>query len=258
MTKVRFVSFSLCVMLLFAGVVVAQDKVLSSNNPPVQNESTAPAGAAVLLDQPPNQANGLFSDADCDFCSGGVQSIADALVTDATTISTITVWGGCYPGNVCPTHDFTVLVQADAGEPGAVECSYNMPGNCTATGVVLFGVDEWACTFEALACAVPAGTHWLQIFDSSGPADDWFWEVGDLDPVNGIAGSRWALEAPGVTWNTDTANSLATLVLGAGGGDGGGGDGGTGTPATSGIGVVLLVLAMLGASAFFLRRRATN
>ena len=44
------------------------------------------------------------------------------------------------------------------------------------------------------------------------------------------------------------------------GGDGGGdgGDGGGGVPATTTTGVMLMVLALLGTSALFLRRRATN
>jgi hypothetical protein len=41
-------------------------------------------------------------------------------------------------------------------------------------------------------------------------------------------------------------------------GDTGGGDGGGAVPTTTGIGIALMVLVLLGSSAYFLRRRATN
>jgi hypothetical protein len=55
-------------------------------------------------------------------------------------------------------------------------------------------------------------------------------------------------------------NSHLVLVVngdGEGGSGDGGGDGG-GVPASTDLGMLLMVLALLGSSAYFLRRRATN
>ena len=264
MTKV--LSTTLCVALLvFAGTFAAagSQKVLSTNATPVPcTDCRAPDGSAVILDQPPNQSNGVFADLGCDICGSGIQILGEDFVTAGGTINGLTFWGGCYPLNVCQPHTFVMEVFADdGGAPAATpDCAMVLPSNCTATGIQLFGVDEWECVADSIGCAVGAGTSWIAIFDDSGfGTDDWFWEAGSLDATNGILGSVWATDYPVSAWNVDTDTDMAVIITGVVEGGDGGGDGGDGAvPATSTIGVVLLVLAMLAASAFFLRRRATN
>ncbi len=61
-----------------------------------------------------------------------------------------------------------------------------------------------------------------------------------------------------VNGNDDTSDDGGDGGAGdGGGGDGGGGDGG-GVPSTTGTGLMLLIVAFLGTSALFLRRKATN
>jgi hypothetical protein len=46
------------------------------------------------------------------------------------------------------------------------------------------------------------GVYWLEIYNNTGfGTDDWFWETGNLDPVNGIPGSAFAFSTPGAGWN---------------------------------------------------------
>jgi len=75
-----------------------------------------------------------------------------------------------------------------------------------------------------------------------------------------IESASCGLPEPGNLADIGFPNSHLLLVVngdGTGGGDGGSGDGG-GVPASTDLGVVLMVLALLGSSAYFLRRRATN
>lgn len=161
-----------------------------------------------ILDQAPNQANGLFSDASCSICPTGQQSVAENfVVTTPVALQQIRIWTGYHPGNTPTTSDiFTVILHADAaGLPGAViYTESNVASTRVQTGVVLFGVDEWLATLTLAAPQnLAAGTYWIEIFNDSaagGSPDDVFWETGDLDAVHGIFNNAFAQQTPGVTW----------------------------------------------------------
>ena len=173
-----------------------------------------------LLNQPPNQVNGLFSDSACSLCGTGQQSIAENFVVSAdTTINTIRVWTGYFSTDTPLATDLiTVNVLADAGgAPGALVYTESpIAYTRVQTGVVLFGVHEWEHTLTPVApIPLTAGTYWIEMFNntSAGP-DDFFWETGNPDGVNGIVGSAWATTTPGATWNLDGATDLAIQLDG--------------------------------------------
>ena len=185
---------------------------------------SCPNGGPVLLDQPPNQSNGIFADADCALCASGQQSIADDFILAApATVAQIVFWGGYFPGNLIPmpADPFTVIFHQEAANlPGvAIDTQNLVPTSATLTGVVLFGVSEVMYVLDITPVALPAGTFWVEIFANSvGNADQLFWEVGDLDPVNGRLNNAFAQAAPGVTWLTGNPVSDNALVLCALGG----------------------------------------
>ncbi len=182
----------------------------------------------ILLDQAPNQDNGIFSDAGCDACGSGVQVVAEnfSLETEET-IGQIVLWSGYHPGDtpIDPDH-LTVIFHADAsGSPGtALSTETDVPYERVQTGVVLFGVHEWMHTLTlANPVTLEPGTYWVEIYNDTGSGtDDFFWETGDADTVgNGLTGSAWATQAPGSSWNIDTATEMAIQLIRATGGAGG-------------------------------------
>jgi subtilisin-like proprotein convertase family protein len=175
----------------------------------------------LLIQQLPNQVNGIFSDANCDFC-GNPQVLADqVVVTDPSTVELIRIWGGYFPNDIPVFADFRVIIHDDAGGfPGAVVYDELMAPSAVQTGVILFGVNEWEVELTPIpAIDLGPGTWFFEIFTDTGPGtDDWFWELGDLDPSSGIIGQAFAFEAPGVVWNYDGAQDMAMeLVCGSGG-----------------------------------------
>ncbi len=182
-----------------------------------ESKVLAPSGS-LLLDQPPNQANGLFSDADCDICTSGAQSIAENFVIAApATIGEINFWTGYYPGDVPPALDsITVIFHEDSGGlPGAaIYTEANVSYSRIQTGVTLFGVHEWMHTLTlATPLTLPPGNYWVEIYNSTGTGDDFFWETGDLDAVSGLPGAAWAPAAPGAGWNYDSSVELAIQLV---------------------------------------------
>ena len=194
-------------------------KVLEVDQPPVVREIDATRD--LFLSQAPNESNGIFSDVGCDIC-GNPQILADNFQVISggmgIDVDTITVWGGYYPGNVPIAAPFEVVVYPDAGGvPGAATCSEILaPTSSIATGVVLFGVDEYQVTIDLVGdCILYDGNYFIQINTDTGPAtDDWFWEVRDVDPVYGIVGSIYAFEYPPAVWNADAENSFALQING--------------------------------------------
>jgi hypothetical protein len=70
-------------------------------------------------------------------------------------------------------------------------------------------------TFDLSPCSLADGTYWIQIYTDTGlGTDDWFWEFGDLDPVNGVAGSAWATALPPTSWNLDPSAEFAVELAG--------------------------------------------
>ncbi|MCK5051831.1 MAG: hypothetical protein KAS53_08920, partial [Candidatus Cloacimonetes bacterium] len=175
----------------------------------------------ILLDQQPNQVNGLFCDASY------TQVIAENFILGADmTIEGLVIWGGNYPNNIPMADDYlTVAFHTDAaGAIGTmISTEVDVPYTKSQTGVQLFGVDEWIYTLTlATPVDLTAGTYWVEFYNTTGgpypTVDTFFWETGDVDPVNGIVGSAWATVAPGSGWNYDSGTDLSIQVLGSGGG----------------------------------------
>ncbi len=174
------------------------------------------------LEQMPNQSDGIYSDLDCDECDEtGIQVIAENFVlVDEVNITSLTFWGGYYPYNINMDDCFTVIFREDlGGEPGEeidrVEC---IPADEKEdTGVDLFGVDEYVYTINT-GVALPAGTYFVEIYNNTeGNVDTWFWEVGDLDPENGISGYAWTASIPEEPWNYDGEADVALIISYSGG-----------------------------------------
>jgi len=186
----------------------------------VYGSSPAPLApsASVLLNQPPNQVNGLFSDVGCDIC-GGAQVIAENFtLSEGKLIGQIVFWTGYFSTDTPINPDtLTVIFHSDdAGLPGAaLYTEANVAYERVQTGVVLFGVHEWKHTLTlGSPVALPPGNYWIEIYNDTGfGTDDFFWETGALDPANGLAGSAFALTAPGSGWNYDAGTDLAIQLL---------------------------------------------
>jgi hypothetical protein len=62
-------------------------------------------------------------------------------------------------------------------------------------------VDEYKVTILLPAPVVLAdGTYWVEIFNNAGAGDNWFWEFGNLDAVNGIFNYAFSFTTPGAVW----------------------------------------------------------
>jgi hypothetical protein len=172
-----------------------------------------------VLSQSPNQMGAYYSDAGCDSCASGSKVRADNFILDGPRrVKQIVIWGGYHPGNTpLAVDNFTVRIHQDnEGIPGTVVYCKNgiVPAERTDTGVNLFGVDEYRFTLNLPnPSTLPAGTYWVEIFnDTTSITDDFFWETGTPDAINGITGSVYALEAPGTTWLMSSSVDLALLI----------------------------------------------
>ncbi len=224
----RIITISFIALLAISFTGFAQQNMLSEyGSAEVSGTSTYEPSMApvVFLDQAPNQLNGIFSDCLCVACASGAQVLADNFVVTAASptfgITEIVMWGGYYPENIPnTTDDFTITIFEDAaGAPGTVfyTASGLVPTTRATTGIILFGVDEYICTFDysASPIMIPTnGTYHIQISNNSVESGSFFWEVGDLDAVNGIIGQSWAPECFPVTWNYDSATDMAIQING--------------------------------------------
>jgi hypothetical protein len=229
MNRSRVLLLLITVAALLAAPQAAAEvnRVLVVDQSPVAREMER--GPDVMLLQPPNQVNGLFSDLGCDSCGAGMQVIAESFMVSTGgagfDLDKAIIWGGYHPLNVPVAAPFEVFVHDDdAGAPGPIVCSDTLlPSSDVLTGVVLFGVDEHMLTFDLSPCPLADGTYWIQIYTNTGPVtDDWFWEVGDLDPVNGVPGSAFSQTQPPAPWNLDPATEFAVELSGTIGGGGNG------------------------------------
>ncbi|HJS28771.1 MAG TPA: FixG Ig-like domain-containing protein, partial [Anaerolineales bacterium] len=174
---------------------------------------------AIILDQQPNQSNGIFADVGCDLC-GGPQVLADNFALSSTeSIGEIVLWSGYFPGDV-PIDPDTITVifhQDSAGLPGtAVYTENDVAYSRVQTGVILFGVHEWMHTLTlASPVTLSPGNYWVEIYNDTGfGTDDFFWEVGNPDTVgNGLPGSAFAFTAPGSGWNFDPVADFAIQLV---------------------------------------------
>jgi hypothetical protein len=220
--------FSVFFFLVFSFSVFAQSSLLEFGPSKVSGESIihAPMAPVIFLDQQPNGVNGLFADETCALCPTGQQTVADnfnATVGNATTgITELVIWGGYYPEDIPnTTDDFTIIFHADnAGQPGAVIATFSglQAASRVQTGVILFGTHEYMFTFDFSASPImlPAGTatFWIQLFNNSVESGNFYWETGNLDATNGIAGSGWYTTCPATAWNLDPATDLSAVVNG--------------------------------------------
>ncbi|MFQ5501115.1 MAG: hypothetical protein ACE5EQ_02315 [Phycisphaerae bacterium] len=179
-------------------------------------------GPGVVVSQLPNQSNGIFSDADCDFC--GTPPTAQVLAEDfnlfgGATITSIRLWVGFFPDDLDPTDNMTVIFHNDdgGGLPGTVvgAVQSNAPTTRVSTGGVLFGVSEWEMTIDIADVTLTAGTYHVEIYNNTTTStDSMFWEAGDMDAALGIMGQSFAFEAPGSTWMRDGATDMAYELIG--------------------------------------------
>ncbi len=192
MNKIRFCLVTLgLATALFAGTSVGQ----------------------VVIDQAPNGANGFFAD------PAFPQIIADNFVSTGGGLLNydLTFFGGYFPNDPLPTDAFTINLYNDAGGlPGgpATLITSGTADTRTATGNILFGVQEYEYTLDLGNLNLAAGTYWLEISNSPGilPNDVWFWETGDLDPINGIDDGAFSVDG-GATWLTlGAGNNLAFTI----------------------------------------------
>ena len=206
------------------GEVIAPPENLTAEivtfNDVLLNWEAPGGGGEVLLDQAPNQSNGIFSDASYP------QVLADNFILTAeTTIAQLVVWGGYYSANIPMDPDyFTVIFHDDAaGLPGAtISTEVDVPYVRVQTGIQLFGVDEWMHTLTlASPVTLAAGTYWVEFYNTTGypTTDTYFWEVGNLDTVNGIMGQAWATTAPGSGWLFDSTTDMALQLISGADGD---------------------------------------
>jgi hypothetical protein len=178
-------------------------------------------GAYGCLNQPQNGTNGIFSDLDCGACSTGIQLLADQfMICDGVEIQLdqIRFWGGYWPDNNVTDPDlFTVIFRDNnAGVPGGALLTLGPVAATTktATGVVLFGVDEYVYTIDFDDLFIPAGIYFIEIYnDTTGSTDQWFWEVGDLDSCAGVAGSAYSFTVPEEPWNYDAATDMSLELI---------------------------------------------
>lgn len=224
-SRVLLLLITVAALLPAVQVAAEVEGVSAVDQSPVAREMER--GPDVMLLQPPNQLSGLFSDLTCDNCPSGLQVVADNFMVSTAgagfELDQAIIWGGYFPSNVPVATPFEVVVHGDdAGAPGPILCSDTLfPTSDVLTGVVLFGVDEHMLTFDLSPCQLVDGTYWIQIFTDTGPVtDDWFWEVGDLDGVNGIPGSAWSQTQPPAPWNLDAVTELSVELSGTIGGGG--------------------------------------
>lgn len=181
---------------------------------------SCPNGGPMLINQQPDQSNGIFADSDCALCGTGEQSVAgDFVLGDATDVVQLVFWGGYFPDNQIPASPDAIDIifhEDSAGLPGAVIDTQNVvPTSATPTGTTLFGVDEIVYVVDLSPVALPAGTFWMELFTSSeGNSDQFFWEVGSLDGVNGRDGTAFATDTPGASWTATADQNFAFGLCG--------------------------------------------
>jgi hypothetical protein len=209
-----------CSVAAFPAVADQPTMVLSESQNPV--ERSIPDGPDTALNQPPNQVNGSFSDVSCDIC-GGTQILGEDFLVSTGGAGyqpdQITIWGGFFPNDTPVPVIFDIIFYPDTGGvPGGSAACFATgisPTSDTLTGVSLFGVSEHEFVLTISGCTLTDGAYWLVLYTDTGAGtDDFFWEVGDVDAVNGFPGSAVAFDYPAVTWSPDSTNNFSVLITG--------------------------------------------
>jgi PKD repeat protein len=171
----------------------------------------------IILDQAPNQSNGIFSDASCDLC-GGPQVLAENFMVDqSVAVGQVIFWTGYYPGDVPidPDHIKVIFHYDSGGLPGtAIYTEADVESERVQTGVMLFGVHEYMNTLTlAEPVFLDPGNYWVELYNDTGwGTDDFFWEAGNGDPVYGLDGNGWSLAAPGESWMYEAGDLAIQLI----------------------------------------------
>jgi len=182
-------------------------------------EASRPLGPGTLLDQPPNEACALISDA------GEPQVLAENFVVSGEEVALVELrFSGAYLfDNVPPPGDaFEVLVHPDdAGLPGTTVvtgCAHSgvVPGSRTLSGRTIGGFDlyDLVVPLPGSCRLAPGATYWIEIYEGGTGGDRFGWECGDTDPAAGVPGSASSSSAPGSTWGPQ-GNDHALVILGA-------------------------------------------
>jgi len=217
----KTVVLSLIVLLNVMPLAAAKQshRISETEQPAADRQVEGDVGSTLF--QPPNQISLVVSDESCDACGSGAQAIADNFTVDTGgmgfDLQQILLWGVFFPGNVPPAlDDFVVRVHIyDTGLPGTVVCSWAdlTPVSRVDTGVNIGTWDEYQITLDLPGnCPLADIPYWIEIYNNTGPGtDDWAWESGVLDPINGTAGGAYAAEAPGVSWIPDAIDFAVQL-----------------------------------------------
>ncbi|MFT5051290.1 MAG: hypothetical protein ACI8QZ_002701 [Chlamydiales bacterium] len=152
--------------------------------------------------QVPNQVNAYASDSD--FPAAVAEN---CILTEATELCELVVWGLYAQGQTAPAGDlFTLIIHEDAaGLPGAVLYSETAIATTRiATGLLIGNLFE-----EYRYSLVPAsrvilypGTYWFEVTNntSTDADDDWYWETAGVDAAHGIPGAVGSVSVPGTAW----------------------------------------------------------
>ena len=179
----------------------------------ITNE-VAPPPSEKCYDQQPNQGGGFFSDVDCDVCGGTPQVLAEQLILfQPEMIDELRFWGGYFPGDAgggVPLPDnFTVKIRLNDNSTGI-----NLPGSVvrklqigpattrTETGLLMFGIREFEYTIDLEPNQdLQAGFYWVEIYNDTSndtALDDWIWEIGNLDAINGAPDFAFSFDPPNI------------------------------------------------------------
>jgi hypothetical protein len=196
-----------CVFLM-----VLADPLMASGNREVQAsriEFPPPASPAAtgsgIFGQSPSPGdwgvvNAVPADKTCDVACNPPRSRACAVASPGTDMASVlfrinrlVVWGiykagPTDPGSPPDEDRFTVKVQLPSGGP------FDLPGPevCSWTGIVgtrervdeILGFSVYRHTLvlpaPCVVTAPPNRVYWIQLFNDTGPADDWFW-LGGLE-----------------------------------------------------------------------------
>ena len=174
----------------------------------------------LLISQPPNQSNGIFSDCDCDFCGQPQVLVENFILDEDIGIETVRFWGGFYPSDHEPANDWRIRFYYDDGGVAGDEIAfYSGAGAQEQTGITLFGVHEWVVDYTIdPPLELTAGTYHVACYaDSLGDSDSWFWEVGNYDSEHGVPGQGYGFVCPPEYPYYDSATDMAFELYGKSG-----------------------------------------
>lgn len=198
------------------------------------------AQADLILQQLPDQRDGIYSEASCDACASLAQSSGQGFTCDNLflcedfLIQQVVIWGGYFPSGTPAAEDlFTVRLHQISTYSGSTVLLGErvvVPSLREDTGEEVFGVDEYRFVLD-LDPPVPiyGRTFLVEVFNETpSGGDSFFWESGVRDPGLRYWDLVWYSDsAPGSAWLPDAidlslelrGNTAAILVDGFESGD---------------------------------------